>query len=261
MMFDIVTQIFVFLFGICIGSFLNVLIYRLPRDENVVRGRSHCVSCGTMIPWYDNIPLVSYWLLRGKCRFCKASFSFRYFLVELLTGLVWLFLWRYYGFTGYWISTVILFSLLIAVTFTDLETGYIPDLLNFPGMILGLLLSAIFPFLFARDIWYLSLWKSFLGLLMGGGTLLSLGVLGQWIFKKEAMGGGDIKLLAFLGAFLGIKKVMLVIFIAPFFALPFAVYTRFIKKSETFPFGPFIVMAAVWTYFCGDVFLQRTFYL
>lgn len=250
----------VFLFGICIGSFLNVCIYRMPRDISVVRGRSRCNQCEKTIPWYDNIPLVSYWLLRGQCRFCKARFSMRYFWVELLTGIMWVAVWVYTGPRGALISQWVLFSLLIAVTFTDFETGYIPDQLNYPGMMAGLLLAFLFPAEFGTSNGFEALWKSFRGLLVGGASLYAMGVMGSILFRKEAMGGGDIKLLAMLGAFLGAKKALLVLFGAPFFAIPFALFTRVVKKEETFAFGPFIAMAAVWVYFYGDEFLRGMFY-
>ncbi len=253
-------EVVIFLFGICIGSFLNVCIYRMPRGISVVKGRSRCNQCEKTIPWYDNIPLVSYWLLRGRCRFCNARFSMRYFWVELLTGIVWVLVWKHTGFRGALASQLVLFSILIAVTFTDFETGYIPDQLNFPGMIAGLILAAVFPAEFGTPVWFVALWKSLRGLLVGGVSLYALGILGNLLFRKESMGGGDIKLLALLGSFLGAKKALLVLFGAPFFAIPFALFTRVVKKEETFAFGPFIAMAAVWAYFYGDEFLNRMFY-
>jgi len=241
-----------FLFGAVFGSFLNVCIYRFPREESIVWPGSHCPSCGKPIRARDNIPLLGWVLLRGKCRDCKASIPFRYFGVELATALVWTLFALYYGNTWMTAAGILLFTILIGITATDLETGYIPDLFTLPGMAAGLLFSALAPALQGQEIWHQGLWRSAAGLFLGGGILLLTGILGNWIYKKDSMGGGDIKLIAMLGAFLGMKNVMLVFLLGPILALPFALYVKLARKKETIPYGPFLALAGAWLFFYGN---------
>lgn len=190
-------------------------------------------------------------ILRGKCRKCTASIPFRYFLVELTSALLWLVLWLTYGPSWLFAVGVLFFSLLLVAIITDLETGLIPDRLNFFGMASGLALSALYPGSFGETLWFRGLLSSGLGLLVGGGILLGTGLVGTWVFKKESMGGGDVKLLAMIGSFLGWKSAILVFFTAPFLALPVALYSRLFKKEETFPYGPFLAFAAIFHFFFG----------
>ena len=257
---EIVTIVFVFLFGICIGSFLNVCIYRMPREESIVAPRSHCPGCKTMIRWFDNIPLLSYLLLSGKCRQCKTRISIRYFLVELFVGMMWVFLWQRYDETPFFVAAVICFTILLAVSITDLETGYIPDKLSLPGALAGLILSTAFPVLQDETRWYMGLLQSFLGFLAGGGILFATGYLGSIIFKKEAMGGGDIKLLAMIGAFVGWQGAIFVFMFAPVVSIPIALFERFVRKHETIPFGPYIALVGAWFFLYGNDFLKSYFY-
>ena len=254
------TSFFVFLYGAIVGSFLNVCIYRMPREESIVKPRSKCVHCEKPIAWHDNIPLLSYIVLKGKCRSCGKGFSPRYFFVELVTAISWVFLWQRFGFTGHWTAGIILFSLLIALTVTDLETGFLPDLLTFPGMFAGLVLSTLIPSLQGRVFWYEGFKDSLVGLLAGGLILLTIGLLGNAIYKKDTMGGGDIKLLAMLGAFLGVKKITLVFFLSPFFALPIALYVKFIQKEETIPYGPYIAIAGAICFLYGQRWVEQYYF-
>lgn len=242
----------VFLFGLCVGSFLNVCIHRMPVDQSVVFPGSHCPKCQKPIAFYDNIPVLSYFVLGGKCRACKAKISPRYAVIEFFNAAGWVFLWKIFGLSPFFWAGIALFSILLAVTVTDLETGLIPDKLSLPGMAAGLAMSALWPELHAQEIWHQGLWQSALGLLTGGGILYGVGLLGNLIFRKESMGGGDIKLLAMMGAFLGFKKAMLVFLISPFPALPFALYARLAQKQETIPFGPYLATAGLLSFFCGD---------
>ena len=241
-----------FLFGTVFGSFLNVCIYRFPREESIVWPGSHCGSCGKPVRPYDNVPLLSYILLRGKCRDCKAAIPMRYFWVELATGILWALIGYFYGVSPMAAACLVLFTILIGVTATDFETGYIPDLFSLPGMAAGLIFSAWIPALHDQTIWYQALWRSAAGLLLGGGILLLTGVIGNWIYKKDSMGGGDIKLIAMLGAFLGMQKVLLVFLLGPILALPFALYVKFASKEETIPYGPFLALAGAWLIFYGE---------
>jgi len=247
----LIYSIFAFLFGTVVGSFLNVAIHRLPQGLSVVAPPSHCPHCKTPIRWFDNLPLLSFIALKGKCRHCGATISSRYFLVELLSGILWLSLWMVYGFSWIFAAGIIFFSLLLVALVTDRETGLIPDKVTFFGMGAGLLLSALSPGSFGETSWFWGLSSSFLGLLVGGSLILAIGTVGTWVFKKDSMGGGDVKLMAMIGSFLGWQSVILVFFTAPFFALPAALYSRFFKKEETIPYGPFLALAAMVHFFCG----------
>jgi leader peptidase (prepilin peptidase) / N-methyltransferase len=251
---------FIFIFGVAIGSFLNVCIHRLPQGQSIVKPASHCPHCRKSIAWYDNIPLISYLFLRGRCRHCSVKISPRYFLVELLCGLIWLFLWVHYGNSSFFYAGIVLFSLLLAVFFTDLETGYIPDKLSIPGMLAGLVVSTLWPELHNENIWYWGFVRSLVGILAGGGVLLAIAYIGNWIFKKDSMGGGDIKLLAMLGAFLGWKEAILVFLFSPIIALPFALFMKFTKKAETIPYGPYLAIMGAMFYLYGERIVQFFFY-
>jgi leader peptidase (prepilin peptidase)/N-methyltransferase len=247
---------FVFAVGAIVGSFLNVCIYRLPRDLSVVIPRSFCPHCKASIPWYENIPLVSYLLLRGRCFRCRRPIAVRYFLVELTTaGIAW-FLWQRYGLSAEFVTSAIFFAMILVATLTDFETGLIPDQITITGMIAGLALSVTGHGHFAQALWYQKLLASAAGLLVGGGILLLTGWLGKLVFRKDSMGGGDVKLLAMIGAFVGVTKVGLIFFLAPFPALPFALWQRFMKKEETIPFGPFLALAGALIFMEGDVVLN-----
>lgn len=252
---------FVFVFGAVFGSFLNVCIHRFPRGESIVHPGSHCPGCQAPVAWYDNIPLISYLMLRAKCRKCDKPIAFRYFLVELVSGMIWLGFWSGAGFTGYSAAGIFFFMVLLAVSATDLETGYIPDKLTFPGMAVGLTVSALIPELHDKTIWYRGMISSVLGLLAGGGILVAIGLLGNFLFKKESMGGGDVKLLAMMGSFVGLKKVILIVMLAPIAAVPFAIYVKWIHKKEIIPFGPFLALTGACLFLYGDEVFRFLFHV
>ncbi|PIP68277.1 MAG: prepilin peptidase [Candidatus Omnitrophica bacterium CG_4_9_14_0_2_um_filter_42_8] len=236
-------NLLVFIFGLIIGSFLNVCIYRMPRSESLVFPGSRCVSCKKPIQWYDNIPLISYVLLRGKCRHCKAKFSPRYFFVELITAASFLILFANFKFNDiFWIYSLLV-SGLIVIAFIDLEFQLIPDSISLVGIFIGIILSAIFPGLQGAFTWQIGLLNSILGAIAGGGLIYLTGVLGKLAFKKDSMGGGDVKLMAMLGAFLGWKMAVLIFFLAPFFGAPIGIYVKFVKKEDIIPYGPYISLA------------------
>jgi leader peptidase (prepilin peptidase)/N-methyltransferase len=256
------TSWFVFFVGAVVGSFLNVCIHRMPRDLSIVLPRSFCPHCKAKIPWYENIPLASYLLLRGKCFRCRKPIAFRYFLVELAAAGIALWLWQRYGLSVEFAASAIFFAMILVATMTDFETGLIPDQITYAGMILGLGLSVAGYGHFTQPFWYQKLLASGAGLLTGGGSLLLIGWLGKLVFRKDSMGGGDVKLLAMIGAFVGVPKVVLIFFLAPFPALPFALWQRFIKKEETIPFGPFLALTGALVFMEGDAvlnFLSRTY--
>ena len=241
-------EFFVVLFGLVVGSFLNVCIYRLPRDQSVVQPRSACPACRHAIQLRDNIPVLSFMLLRGRCRHCRAAISPRYALVEIINALMWVFLWLRHGTLLEFASSALLFSVLLAVFFADLETGLIPDEFSLGGLAAGLIFSALLPERFGAQGWSAALFASGLGALAGGGLLYLTGLLGRLLFRKESMGLGDVKLLAMLGAFLGSPGVFFVFLIAPILALPIALFERFVRKEETIPFGPYLALAGAVVY-------------
>ncbi len=245
-------ELFVFLFGLVAGSFLNVCIHRLPRDGSLLRPGSACPDCGTPIGWRDNIPLVSYLLLRGACRHCRAKISPRYAAVEALNALCWLLLWKRSGWGTSFLFSALFFSILLGVLCTDFETGLIPDEFTLTGIAAGLAWGALAPERFYAADWHSGLLMSLWGGVLGGGLLYLTGYLGQLLFRKESMGGGDVKLLAMLGTFLGAYKVILVFLIAPVLALPAALMARLIRKEETIPFGPYLAAAGAFLFFWGD---------
>ncbi|MCM8765443.1 MAG: prepilin peptidase [Candidatus Omnitrophica bacterium] len=226
------------------GSFLNVCISRLPEGKSIIFPRSFCPNCKKTILWYDNIPLLSYFLLRGRCRYCKTKISFRYFFVELLTASLFLFFYKKFGITAEFFIYTALFSSLIVSTFIDLKYQIIPDVISLSGIILGLLLSLIFPQIQGESSHLSALAESFWGLFVGGGMIWFTGVLGKLIFRKEAMGFGDVKLMMMLGAFLGWKKVILTFFLAPFLGIIFGIISLIKTKSHYIPYGPFLSLAS-----------------
>lgn len=220
------TGVFVFMFGLCIGSFLNVCIVRWPKNESVVKGRSHCPACRVTLPWYENIPVLSFLVLRGKCRHCKAKISFRYPLVELVTAGSFLALYLCYGVTAHFFFYAYFIASLIVATFADFECQIIPDEVSFTGILIALTASFFFPALHGEMDKRLALADSAGGMLGGVWLIWGIAMLGQVLFRKEAMGGGDLKLLAMIGAFIGFERTILTFFIAPLLALPVALVIK-----------------------------------
>jgi leader peptidase (prepilin peptidase)/N-methyltransferase len=245
----------VFLLGLCVGSFLNVCIVRFPKEESVVKGRSHCPSCGKTIAWHDNIPVLSFLLLRRACRHCRQSISWRYPGVELLTAGALTAFYAVFGptvnflFYGYFICS------LIIVTFVDFEHQLIPDEVTLTGILAGLVASYFFPHLQGEidpELGpRLALADAALGMLVGIGVIYSVALFGQCVFRKESMGGGDLKLLAMIGAFLGPENAALTFFLAPLVAAPIGIYLKWRKKAEVIPFGPYLAGASIVAFFWG----------
>ncbi len=224
----------------------------MPLNESIVFPGSRCPHCAKPIAWHDNLPVLSWVFLRGRCRACAKPISIRYWLVELISGLIWAGLWYRLGWTAQLIAGITLMMILLAVLMTDIETGLIPDLLTLPGIVAGIVLSAAAPGLLGENVWWQGLIQSAIGLVAGGGLLWFTGWLGELIFRKESMGGGDIKLMAMLGTFLGVTKIVFVFFIAPVLALPVALFARYVLKSETIPFGPYLALAGALLFLFGD---------
>lgn len=257
----------VFLFGACVGSFLNVCVYRIPREESVVKPRSHCPHCGRLIAWYDNVPVLSYLVLRAKCRQCGERISPRYMLIELLVAVLFTLVWLLYGLLsrpdGYWMLLDaripvywLALSGLVVATFVDFEHYIIPDRISLGGVAAGLLLSAGVPSLHGTVSRVASLEAGVIGALAGGGLLWSVGFIGKLVLKKEAMGLGDVKLLAAIGAFLGWQAVLFTVIVSSFAGSLVGVgliATGGKKWQSRIPYGPYIALgAALWMLWGSD---------
>jgi leader peptidase (prepilin peptidase)/N-methyltransferase len=246
-----VLQAMAFAVGCCLGSFYNVVVHRLPSGASIVRPGSHCPQCKHPIAFHDNIPLLSYLILLGKCRYCRAPISIRYPIIEALTGLLTLFLFRQYGFHGQFFIELLFVSLLIVITFIDLDTYLIPDVLSLSGVAAGFALS----FLSIRLTW----WDSLLGILLGGGFFYLIAVGYQYLRHQDGLGGGDIKLRGMIGGFVGWPGVVLTVLAASVVgtAVGLVVMWRTRKGLTTMlPFGPFLSAGAVAYIFWGAEFYR-----
>ncbi|MBI4343825.1 MAG: prepilin peptidase [Candidatus Omnitrophica bacterium] len=247
-----------FFLGTVVGSFLNVCIYRMPREESVVRPRSRCPRCERPIAGYDNIPLVSYALLGGRCRHCRTPISWRYPLVEALAGAAAVAVVYRFGATAQALVYGAFLCALIAVSFIDLEFQIIPDEISLGGVAAGLLISLALPSLHGAESRWLSLGRAAVGALVGGGVLYLTGKMGDLMFRRETMGGGDIKLLAMAGSVLGWKLVLLTFFLAPMLALIPGLLVLLLRRSHEIPYGPFLSLGLVIALFAGQDVLRWT---
>lgn len=242
-MFEI---ILVFILGLVLGSFANVCIYRMPRDLSIVRPNSHCTNCNTAIKWYDNIPVLSYIFLRGKCRKCGSKISFRYPMVELACAFLFLLMYYLFGFSCVLIPFCLFSFSLLVITVIDFDFQIIPDEISLFLVVLGLGFSFCNTIL--GDTVLSRILNSFFGLLAGGGSLLLIAIIGKWIFGKDAMGGGDIKIMAGVGTFIGWDRVLFAIFIACFIGGIVGLFMMIFKKigrKQEIPFGPYLAVASL----------------
>ena len=245
---------FAFIFGAAIGSFLNVCIFRLPAETSIVKPRSQCPYCQHPIRNVDNIPLISFIVLRGKCRDCGGKISWRYPLVELITAALALLLFLKFGLTLKFLTFFIFTAVLIVITFIDLEHQIIPDILTLPGIPI-FFLAAIF---LVKIPWM----EALIGLLIGGGVLFAIAFVYELLTKREGMGGGDIKLLAMIGGFLGWKSLIFILLFSSFSGAIVGITAMIIKKQDmkyAIPFGPFLSAAAVAYPFWGEAFTRLLF--
>ena len=237
---DAVLILLLIVLSLALGSFLNVVIHRLPRRESLVSPGSHCPSCNHGIRFYENIPLLSFLILNGKCRHCGAPISWRYPIVEGLTALVIMSLFSVYGWSTEFLVYGILALFLVPISMIDLETGFIPDKLTLPALIMGIIFLVVFQFVN---------WKSALiGAVSGGVFMLLLLVAGKAIFKKDAMGMGDVKLLVMTGVYVGFPGVFLSLFFGSFVAVIAIAVGLILKRlslKTTLPFGPFIAIGTL----------------
>lgn len=239
-------HIIIFLLGCCLGSFLNVCIYRIPRNLSIVFPNSFCPACHSPIRPYDNIPLISFLFLGGKCRECRAKISWRYPLVEALMGAITLALFLKFGPSFLFLSLLLFAAALLVITFIDLDYRIIPDVISLPGIVIG--------FVLALTGISISVKSSLIGLLVGGGSLFIVAYIYEAITKREGMGGGDVKLLAMIGAWLGWQAVLFTLFFASLLGTIIGGTVMLIQKEGRYyaiPFGPFLALAALAYIFFG----------
>jgi len=251
--YKVVTYVLAGLLGLSVGSFLNVVIYRVPLCMSVIKPPSHCTSCGYKLRWYDNIPVVSYTLLGGKCRKCGKHISFRYTAVELMNMALWLLAaYRFYDRSiAEVIITAVTSSILIVIAFIDIEHKIVND--RFIIMLAALAVTMMFfdksPF-HADGFPY----SHIIGFLAGFGVFAIFAIAGEKIFKREALGGGDIKLAAVMGLYLGWQKLILAVLVASFVGSVVLIVVSKVKKDEggEYPFVPFLSLGFALSAFFGD---------
>lgn len=241
-----------FLVGLAVGSFLNVVATRLPAGERFWAGRSRCPHCRTTLAWHDNLPVLSFLCLRGRCRFCGAAISWRYPLLELAGGLLALALWLKYPWSPRLIAYGPFGAALLVLTAIDLEHRLLLDAITYPGIVAGLGLALFLP--------SPGFWEALSGALLGGGIFFLTARLYEWLSGKTGLGGGDVKLLAMIGAFLGVNSLPFIIFISAALGslvglgltLAGGVWRGGQWRTARIPFGPFLAAAALLYLFAGQ---------
>ncbi|HHS12527.1 MAG TPA: prepilin peptidase [bacterium] len=241
----------VIILGLVFGSFLNVVIYRLPRNESLVRPGSHCPGCGRPVRWYDNIPVIGFIILRGECRHCGEPISWQYPAVEIITAVLAAALYLRYGLSAHFLAYTVLSLFLIPISVIDIQKGLILNKLTLPGFILGV------PLILCLQIEH---WQSILIASVGGGVVLLLfAYLGKLMFRKESLGMGDVKLIVLIGVYLGFPAVMLALFLGAFTAMIFiagGMIFKQIKVGSTIPFGPFIALGTLGYLLWGEAIIR-----
>ena len=245
-----------FCMGAVVGSFLNVCIVRIPKEESIVFPGSHCVFCNHAIGWYDNIPIISFFILRGRCRHCAKKISWQYVLVELLTAILFVFFYRFFGASAKGAAYLLLSLALLVESVIDMRYKIIPDSITLPGIVIGLAASAFFPAIHGESSHWHGLLASFGGMLLGGGFLYAAGSIAELILKKEAMGGGDVKLLAMIGSVLGWRGVVWTLFVSSLIGSAAGIYLRLKRGDLLIPYGPYLAAAAVLYIFVGPQFMH-----
>ena len=245
----------IFMFGASAGSFYNVCIYRIPKKKSIVTPGSACPFCKKPIPFYFNIPVFSYFILRGKCRYCKHPFSPRYPLVEALTGVILIALYIKFGYSLTTIFWFVFISILIIISFIDIDYQIIPDIFSLPGIVIFSTACMFVP--------EFSFIDSILGILLGGGILYLIAVIYYILKKTEGMGGGDIKLLAMIGAAIGWKGVIFTIFIGSLTGtiagIIIMISSNVIDIKLKIPFGPYLSIGAIIYIFFGQALIRWYF--
>ena len=259
---QVLWAVWLFVIGACVGSFLNVCIYRLPAGLSIIWPPSHCPACLKPVAWYDNVPVVSYLVLRGRCRRCGERFSAQYAVVEALSGLLFLgFYVAYFVFEvrgaalarwDVYAVHMALVAALVVCSAIDFKYKEIYTVVTNGGMVLGVALSVLVPALQSQSHvprWFDAAWlnagvSSLVGLAVGGGLIWATRLLGRLAFRREAMGFGDVLLMGMIGAVLGWEAAVLTFFVAPFFGLLYGAWQWLRHREHEVPYGPFLSMAA-----------------
>ena len=248
-----------FVIGSMVGSFLNVCILRMPKDESIVFPSSHCTSCNKPIAWYDNIPVLSFLLLGARCRRCKVKISWQYPIIEAVTGALFVVFLNKFGMTPKGFLYLYLTLGMLVQSLIDWRYRIIPDSITFPAMGVGLVASVVFPDIHDRASHWEGLFASLIGFLAGGGFLYIVGTVAEWALKKEAMGGGDVKLLAAIGAAIGWKGVLWTVFVSALLGSVAGIYEKLRRGEELIPYGPFLAAAAFLYLFVGPQVIEWYF--
>jgi leader peptidase (prepilin peptidase)/N-methyltransferase len=252
-------SLIVFLFGSMTGSFLNVCILRMPKEESVVFPRSHCLSCKKTIAWFDNLPILSFLVLGAKCRHCRAKISWQYPIIEIITAVLFVVFYRSFSLSPKGFLYLFLSLVLLVQSVIDMRYKIIPDSLTLPTIVVGLLSSAVFPEIHGSTSHVSGFLRSLAGVLVGGGFLYAAGTIAEWVLKKEAMGGGDVKLLAAIGAVIGWRGVLWTIFVSSLVGTLGGLYLRFSKGEELIPYGPYLALGAFLYLFYGPTVMDWYF--
>ncbi len=253
--YNLTLPIILFIFGACIGSFLNVCIFRIPEKKSIVFPGSFCPVCKKNIPFYCNIPILSYLFLQGRCKYCKTHISMRYPLVEILTGVFPVFLFFKFGLTPPGLFWFCFICVLIVISLIDFDHQIIPDVISLPGIVIFASSAFFIPEMSPRDV--------LIGIFAGGGILYTIAFLYFKLKKAQGMGGGDIKLLAMIGAATGLKGVIFTIFTGSVMGTAAGLGALiFIKGSNRYlkiPFGPYLSFGAILYIFFGEGLIQWYF--
>jgi leader peptidase (prepilin peptidase)/N-methyltransferase len=247
MTLDSIMTIFSLFFGLALGSFLNVCIHRIPVKESIISPPSRCPQCGKRIRFYDNIPIISYIILRGRCRDCGRPISVRYPLVEAIMGLLSMSLFLKHNLSYQYFISLIFSASLVLISFIDLRHQIIPDAVSLPGILAGFIISLIF----VHITWY----DSLIGIIAGGGVLYLVAFLFEVITGKEGMGGGDIKLLAMIGAWMGWRALPLIILLSSLTGIFIGGGSLLMSRQglgTRIPFGPFLALGTLLYLFFGN---------
>ena len=233
-------------FGLLIGSFLNAVIHRVPRKQSLVSPGSRCPSCGYALQWYDNIPVLSYLMLGGRCRKCRQGISIRYPIVELVTAAVFVAHYFVFGWTPFLLVRLIFAASLVALFAIDLEHHLLPDVITLPGIVVGVVASFFLP---------PGIVDALIGMLIGGGVLWAIGEAYFRYSGEEGMGGGDVKMLAMIGAFLGWKLVLVTLVLSSIAGSVLGLTIIALKRGgmkHALPFGTFLALGALAASLIGD---------
>lgn len=244
-------EMLIFIIGTILGSFLNVCIYRIPKNISIITPRSQCPKCKKPIPIYYNIPIISWILLKGKCRDCKSRISLRYPLVELLSGIFTLTTFLRFGFSGEFFLFTIFIYFLIVISFIDIDIKLILNKLLVLMLVVGIALNLVFKVIPWQD--------ALLGVIAGGSMMLLISLLGNIVFKKDSLGMGDVKFAAVAGFFLGWKMILFATFFGFFFSLPVLIVLMAmgkVKFGQYVPLGPFLAMALITFVYWGQIIIE-----